>query len=236
MIEFVYDGSMDKPFKDALGAAIARLCSDRKDVMYLDADLMSCIGTADYACQRPDKAVNCGISEANMIGVAAGLAAEGFKPIAHTFGTFASRRCFDQVFLSAGYSGNAITVIGSDPGVCATFNGGTHMPFEDMALYRALPGSTVMDMTDTVMLASVLEQCQDRPGVKYIRVGRKSNAKVYAEGSSLPIGQAILLREGQDALVIACGIMVHEALQAAAVLAAEGIETSVLDCFTAMAM
>ncbi len=221
-----------RAFKDVLGATITDILEEDPDAIYLDADLMSCIGTAKYACRRPDRAIQCGIAEANMIGVASGLAAAGFRPIAHTFGPFASRRCFDQVFLSAGYAKNDITVIGTDPGVCAAFNGGTHMPFEDMALYRVLPGATVMDITDTVMLESVLRQCQNRPGVKYLRVGRKNGWKVYEAGAEFAIGRAVTLREGRDVTLVACGIMVGEALTAAQTLAAEGIDCAVIDMFT----
>lgn len=228
-----FNGQMDpRAFKDVLGATIADILEKDPDAIYLDADLMSCIGTSKYACAHHDRAIQCGIAEANMIGVAAGLASAGFKPIAHSFGTFASRRCFDQAFLSAGYAKNDITIIGTDPGVCAAFNGGTHMPFEDMALYRALPGATVIDITDTVMLETVLRQCPDRPGVKYLRVGRKNNYKVYGEGTFLPIGRAVTLRQGGDLTIAACGIMVGEALKAAEALSGEGIQCTVLDMFT----
>ncbi len=232
-MKIVYDGSMDpRPCKTILGETIPALAAEDPDVIYLDADLMNCIGTAKWAAANPDRAINCGIAEANMIGVAAGLASAGFKPIVHTFGPFASRRCYDQIFLSAGYAKNDITVIGSDPGVTAALNGGTHMPFEDVALYRALPGSTVIDVTDPTMLISVLRQCKDLPGVKYIRVGRKSYARVYEDGSELPIGKAVTLREGTDLVIFACGIMVHEALQAAAALEKEGVSAAVVDMFT----
>ena len=167
-----------------------------------------------------------------MVGVACGLASAGFKPIVHTFGPFASRRCYDQAFLSGGYAKNDITIIGTDPGVTATMNGGTHMPFEDVALYRALPGSTVIDVTDPALLASVLGQCVDRPGVKFIRVGRKQYAKVYEDGSELPIGKAVTLREGTDIAIFAAGIMVHEAMQAAKTLEAQGVSAAVIDMFT----
>jgi transketolase len=193
---------------------------------------MSCIGTYKYHEEHPDRAINMGVSEANMMGVAAGLAAAGFKPIAHTFGLFASRRSFDQVFLSAGYAKNDITVIGTDPGVCAAFNGGTHMPFEDVALYRAVPTATIFDITDTVMLEDILRQAINLPGVKYIRVGRKNGAKVYADGSRFEAGKAIKLREGKDLTIVAAGIMVHEAMQAALALDKEGISAEVLDMFT----
>ncbi len=232
-MKIVYDGTLDpRQCKAVLGETIPALAAEDSDLIYLDADLMNCIGTAKWAAANPERAVNCGIAEANMIGVACGLAASGFKPIVHTFGPFASRRCFDQVFLSGGYAKNDITVIGTDPGVTATLNGGTHMPFEDVALYRALPGATIIDVTDPTMLISVLRQCKDRPGVKYIRVGRKQYARVYGDGSELPIGKAVTLREGTDLVIFAAGIMVHEALQAALALEKEGVSAAVVDMFT----
>ncbi len=232
-MKIVYTGEMDPRLcKSILGEMIPKLAEEDPDVIYLDADLMNCIGTAKWAGANPDRGVNCGIAEANMIGVACGLASAGFKPIVHTFGPFASRRCYDQVFLSAGYAKNDITIIGTDPGVTATLNGGTHMPFEDVALYRALPGATVIDITDPTMLISVLRQCKDRPGVKYIRVGRKQYARVYEDGSELTIGKAVTLREGSDVVIFAAGIMVHEAMQAALALEKRGVSAAVVDLFT----
>ena len=167
-----------------------------------------------------------------MVGVACGMSAVGFKPIVHTFGPFASRRCYDQIYLSGGYAKNDITVIGTDAGVTAAFNGGTHMPFEDVALYRAMPGAIIFDITDHNMCIDLLQQCKDLPGVKYIRVGRKGAQKVYADGSKFEVGKGIVLREGKDAVIIACGIMVHEAMQAAIALEKEGIDCAVIDMFT----
>lgn len=232
-MEIVYNASMDpRALKDVLGQTIRELSAQDPDVIYLDADLMSCIGTCQWSAEHPARGINCGVSEANMIGVACGLAASGFKPIVHTFGPFASRRVFDQVFLSAGYAKNDITVIGTDPGVCASFNGGTHMPFEDIALYRTIPTATIVDITDANMLISVLRQFQDMPGVKYLRVGRKSAAKVFADGAETPVGPAIVLKEGKDVALFASGIMVHEAMQAAKRLAEDGIDAAVVNFFT----
>lgn len=231
-MKIVYTGEKDKRlYKDVLGQTIARLLEEDENVLYLDADLMSCIGTVKLL-GKTERAVNCGIAEANMVGIACGAASVGFKPIVHTFGPFASRRCYDQVFLSGGYAGNPVTVIGTDPGITAAFNGGTHMPFEDMALYRALPGATIVDVTDVPMLEAFLEMAKDMPGVKYLRVGRKDSRQVYADGSSFQIGKGMVLREGKDVLIVASGIMVHEALQAAEKLEQEGIEAAVIDPFT----
>ena len=137
----------------------------------------------------------------------------GFQPLVHTFCAFASRRCYDQVFLSCGYGQNSITIIGSDPGVCTAFNGGTHTAFEDMALFRAVPGSTVIDISDGNQLISALIQTGGKKGVTYIRTPRKSTAKLYGDYSHMPVGKGILLRNGKDAAVFACGIMVSEAMK-----------------------
>ncbi|MBR0172381.1 MAG: hypothetical protein IJQ21_06280, partial [Lachnospiraceae bacterium] len=189
MTKIIYNGENAGAFKDTLGKTIPAILEADKDAIYLDADLMNCIGTYGYAKEHPDRAINCGIAEANMAGIAAGLSMAGFKPIMHTFGPFASRRCFDQIYLSGGYAGNSVTVIGTDPGVTAALNGGTHMPFEDTAVYRLIPDAYVMDATDPVLLADVLKQCVDMPGIKYIRVPRKNNKKMYEEGSTFEIGK-----------------------------------------------
>lgn len=232
-MKVVYNGEMDpRAAKEILGRVIPDMCEKDSDVIYLDADLMNCIGTLKWGMQHPERAIDCGIAEANMIGVAAGLAAEGFKPICHTFGPFASRRCFDQLFISAGYAKNDITVIGTDPGVTAALNGGTHMPFEDVALYRTIPTATIFEPSDLNCLESILRQCPDIPGVKYIRVGRKNLAKVYEDGVEAEVGKAQVLRDGKDVTIVAAGIMIHEAMQAAKELAEEGIDTAVIDMFT----
>ncbi len=232
-MKVIYNGAPDpKAFKEVLGTKIPEMLENDPDVIYLDADLMSCIGTAKYAKTHPDRAINVGIAESNMAGIAAGLAAAGFKPICHTFGPFASRRCFDQVFMSCGYAHNDITMIGTDPGVTAAYNGGTHMPFEDVAMYRALPGATIIDATDTAMLADLLPKLVEREGVKYVRVNRKNNDRVYADGSEFEIGKGVTVREGSDITLIACGYMVGKAMKAAEMLAEKGISARVVDMFT----
>lgn len=192
---------------------------------------MSCIGTAKLP-GKTERAIDCGIAEANMIGIACGLSAVGMHPIAHTFGPFASRRCFDQIFLSGGYAKNSVTVIGTDPGVTAAFNGGTHMPFEDMALYRTIPDAIVVDVTDVSMIVSFLRQFQSVRGVKYLRVGRKESYPVYPADYDFQIGKGAVLRTGSDAVIVASGIMVHEALQAAEELERAGISAAVIDPVT----
>ena len=231
-MKIVYNGEKDsRQFKNVIGETVAALLEEDEKVVWLDADLMGCSGTKGLYGKN-DRVVNCGIAEANMAGIAAGLSASGMKPYAHTFGPFASRRCYDQVFLAAGYAGNPITMIGTDPGITAAFNGGTHMPFEDVALYRALPEATIYDITDVPMLVDALKSAKDMPGVKYIRVPRKDSYQVYEEGTKFRPGKAAVLREGGDGVIVASGIMVHEALQAAEALSKDGIEMTVIDPVT----
>ena len=232
-MKIVYDGKADKAFKNVLGETIPAMAAADKKIVYLDADLANCINMGGFIKNNPTQGFDCGIAEANMIGIAAGLSSGGFKPIVHSFGPFASRRCFDQVFLSVGYAKNSVTILGTDAGVCAAMNGGTHMPFEDLALYRAIPGARVFDMTDTSMLVSVLAQCVELPGVKYIRLGRKENKKVYADNQKFELGKGIVVKDlGADVAIFATGIMVPKSMDAADILIKDGIKAVVVDMFT----
>lgn len=180
----------------------------------------------------PKQFVDCGIQECNMVGVAAGMSLAGWVPYVHSFAAFASRRVIDQVFLSGCYSKANIRIIGSDPGVTSAFNGGTHMPFEDIAAYRAFPEMTILEPTDSVMLESILMSLADVYGMFYLRLLRKNAVKIYEEGTSFQIGEAKLLKEGSDVTIIAAGVEVAEALTAAEMLDKEGIRARVLDMFT----
>lgn len=201
-------------------------------IVVLDADLMNSIGMLAFKNEFPERTFNCGVQEANMMGVAAGLSATGKVPFAHTFGPFASRRCFDQVFISAGYAKLNVRIIGSDPGITAAYNGGTHMPFEDMGLMRSIPNATVIEPTDGVMLEDVLRQVKDLYGVFYIRLLRKEPDKIYTEGSTFEIGKGIILRDGADVTLITSGYLTSETLKAAVLLEETGISARVVNMFT----
>ena len=201
-------------------------------IVALDADLMSAMGMKPFAEKYPDRMVDCGIQEANMIGVACGLAVQGKIPFAHTFAPFCPRRACDQIFLSAAYNRANVKIIGSDPGITAAYNGGTHMPFEDMGIMRGIPTMTVLEPTDIVMLESLLPQMAAANGVMYMRLVRKGVKKVYEAGSQFEIGKAARLLPGRDVMLIASGYCVSEALEAAQLLRQEGIEAGVMDMFT----
>lgn len=204
-----------------------------QNVVALDADLVSSSGMKPFFKKYPDRAIQCGIAEANMIGIAAGMSAMGKIPFAHSFGTFSSRRVCDQIFLSASYAQLNVRIIGSDPGVTAAYNGGTHMPFEDMGVLRSIPHINLIEFTDPVMVKDIVTQlCGDLYGVYYLRMARKNVMAVYEEGSTFEIGKGNVLRDGKDVTLIGSGIMVAECLKAADTLAAEGISARVVDMFT----
>ena len=203
-----------------------------EDIVVLDADLVSSSGMKPFFSRFPDRAIQCGVAEANMIGIAAGLSSMGKIPFAHSFGCFASRRVCDQIMISAAYAKQNVRIVGSDPGVTAAYNGGTHMPFEDMGVLRSIPGITLIEPTDPVMLADLLTQLVKARGVYYIRMARKNTAAVYNEGSTFEIGTGNVLTKGKDVTIIASGIMVSEALKAAAMLRTNGVSSRVVDMFT----
>jgi transketolase len=168
-----------------------------------------------------------------MIGAAGGLSAMGLIPVTHSFAAFASRRAVDQVFMAGVYNGQNIKMYGSDPGVCGSSNGGTHMALEDVGIMRSLPGVTIVDPTDETMLREILPQILRAYGMFYIRLYRKSKRLVYPAGTVFTLGKAHVAKEGRDVTIVAeGGVMVPEALQAAEQLALEGIDAGVLDVFT----
>ncbi|MDL2288325.1 transketolase family protein [Oscillospiraceae bacterium OttesenSCG-928-F05] len=221
------------PLRDAACETLLTLAETDGRIVFLDADCVSSSGLKRFFAKYPERAVQCGISEANMIGIAAGLSAVGYVPFCHSFGTFASRRVVDQVFQSAAYADLNIRIIGSDPGVTAAFNGGTHMPFEDVGSFRSIPGITIIEPTDSVMYAALLKTLAEVHGVYYLRVARKFSKKLYKDGTAFDIGKGIQLTSGNDCTVITSGgLLVSAALEAAEMLKGEGIALRVVDMFT----
>ena len=220
--------------RDGLALTLNELMAEDKSIVYVDCDLMGCINTKMLMKNYPDRAFEAGIAEGNAAGVAAGLAATGKKVFFHSFGTFSSRRCYDQIYMSAAYVGLSVRVLGSDAGVTAAFNGGTHMPLEDAAMYLSIPTATVIDPADYDQLASVTRGLVNVEGVSFTRFVRKGIVQVYGEGSEFEIGKGVTLHESADdkATIITSGIMVDESLKAYEALQAEGISVRVIDMFT----
>ena len=203
-----------------------------ENIVVLDADLMSSSGMKPFFQRFPERAFNCGVAEANMIGIASGLSAMGKIPFAHSFGCFASRRVCDQIMISAAYAKQNVRIIGSDPGVTAAYNGGTHMPFEDMGVLRSIPEITLIEPADNVILEDIIKQLASAIGVYYVRMARKNAISIYKEDSHFHIGRGNTLVDGNDVTIFASGIMVHEALKASSILQTDGISARVVDMFT----
>lgn len=219
-----------KEMRAVYAQTLAALAAEDPQIVVLEADLMRATGTGSFAKAFPARAINVGVAEANLIGVASGLSVEGKTPFAATFACFASRRAFDQFFLSANYAGLSVKLVGTDPGVTAGYNGGTHMPFEDLGLMRMIPGLKIVEPSDPTSLEAYVRLAASTNGCVYLRLQRKAAPELYAEGESFAWGRAKVLREGGDLVIAALGALcVGEALGAASLLEAEGIATTVVD-------
>lgn len=221
--------------RDGLALTLNDMMAQDQSICYVDCDLMGCINTKMLRKNYPERAFEAGIAEGNGAAVAAGLAATGKTVFFHSFGTFSSRRCYDQIYMSAAYAGLTVHVLASDAGVTAAFNGGTHMPLEDAGMYLNIPETTVLDPADYDQLASITRQLPSiKKGVTFTRFVRKGIVQVYGEGSEFEIGKGVVLHESPDdvATVITSGIMLDETLKAYEALKAEGISVRVVDMFT----
>jgi transketolase len=201
-------------------------------ICYIEADLMLASGTYGFKNRFPERTVNVGVAEANMIGVAAGISTLGMIPFTHTFTPFATRRCNDQITLSVSYAKNNVKMVGSDPGITAMLNGGTHMSMEDVAIMRNIPGMCIVEPVDGVQLASLFPQIVEHDGPVYIRLVRREAPPIYQEGETFELGKAKVIKSGKDVTIIASGIMVSEAVKAEKMLAEEGIDAGIVDIHT----
>lgn len=228
-----YDGKPPKKeINEQFAGWLKELLDEDPKVVYLDADLMGCLKVKELWQQEPRRIFNCGIQEANMVGAAAGLFLAGYKPYIHSFTPFITRRAFDQIFVSIAYGHKSVHLIGTDSGILASANGGTHMCFEDIALIRVIPGACIVDVTDAAMFHSLLGNTKDRPGVTYFRTPRRSAPDVYYDGTDFQVGKGIVLTAGKDVTIVASGIMVATALDAQLRLAQEGISAQIIDPVT----
>ncbi len=211
---------------------LIRYAQSDERITLVEADLSKALTSPRFKAAYPERLIDVGICEAHMIGVAAGLALEGKLPFTHTFTPFATRRVCGQIAISVLYAGLKVVMVGSDPGISAELNGGTHMSFEDIGVLRSLPGLTIVEPVDAAQLRQALPQIIAAPGAVYLRLFRKQARTVYGEGAPFALGKANTLRQGSDVTLIAGGMMVAEALQAADRLAGEGVQARVLDMHT----
>jgi len=234
MRDYVFDERKpeDIEMRECYCNALISEAERNENVLVIDVDTSHSMGTQKFYKAFPQRAINCGIMEAHGISMAAGLSSVGFIPFFHAFGTFATRRCYDQIFISCAYQDLNVKIIGADAGVTALSNGGTHMPFEDIGIMRNIPGMTVIEPADSVMIPHAVRHMANTWGNFYMRYGRRKMMRVYKSNAPFEIGKANILKDGGDVAVIACGIMVHEALEAAKILSEEGIDAMVVDMHT----
>lgn len=212
-----------------------QLCNVLRDLMkqdericLLDADLSRPNGTFPLYEEFPNRTFNAGIAEANMVGVAAGLAAYGMIPVVVTFTPFATRRVYDQIAVSVAYAKQHVVIIGTDPGITAELNGGTHMSFEDVSIMRAIPTMKIYDAVDAIQLKSMLPQLIYTDGPVYIRMPRKERPDVFSESDTFTLGKANIIKEGKDITILATGTMVYEAKEALKQLEEIGIDAELI--------
>ncbi|MBS6063868.1 transketolase family protein [Criibacterium bergeronii] len=210
---------------------IEKLYEKDKNVYALEADLSSSMSTSKLKQTMGKNYVDLGIMEANMIGVASGINLAGGYAFAHSFGQFITRRAMDQVFISLGYAQLSACLVGSDAGVTAEHNGGTHMTFEDVSTFRVIPNMKIYDTCDPVQFEYLLTKAYENKELTYIRTARKEpEAYIYEVTETFESG-AKVLKEGKDVTIIAAGIEVNEALKAHALLKKIGIDAQIIDAF-----
>ena len=224
-----------KATRAAYGVTLAALADEGVPVVAVDADLSGSTTTGKFASARPEYAkrlFNCGIAEQNMIDVAAGLSLTGNVAFTGSFAVFGTGRAYDQIRNTVCYSNLDVKVAPTHAGISVGPDGGSHQMLEDISLMRGLPNMRVLVPADYNSAAAALRIAATTPGPVYVRMGRESVPCVYAEDSQFALGRACLLREGADATVVACGLEVVEALEAAETLAGEGISVEVIDAFS----
>lgn len=216
--------------RDAYGKALVALGKENNQIVVLDADLSKSTKTYDFAKVFPERFFNMGIAEQNLIGFSAGLAAAGKIPFASTFAVFATGRAFEQIRNSVAYPQLNVKIAATHSGISVGEDGASHQAIEDIALMRALPNMTVLVPADAEETAQVIRKAAQYQGPVYIRMGRLAVPVLFDSNYHFEIGKANILREGQDAAVVAAGLMVAEALKAAEELSAQGIDIAVVNC------
>ena len=215
------------------GNVLLEFAKNRPEVMVLAADVADSAGLVGFSQELPEQFLNVGIAEQNMIGIAAGLAKEGYKVFAASFAPFASMRCFEAVRSYLGYMELDVTVVGLASGFSMGVGGNTHFGLEDIALMRTIPGMTVLSPADCTETVKAVESLLDYHGPSYLRLtGVNGNPVIYKEDYPFEIGSGIRLREGDTVVIIATGTMVNEANRAARLLQKQSISATVVDMHT----
>ena len=215
--------------REAYGKALEALGAEREDIVVLDADLSKSTKTNLFAKAFPERFFDMGIAEQNMLGVAAGLAAAGKVPFASTFAVFATGRAYDQIRNSICYPCLNVKIAATHAGITVGEDGGSHQALEDINLMRGLPNMTVLVPADGPETTKAIRAAAEMDGPVYIRLGRSGVPVITDDATPFEIGKGLVLKEGQDVTLIACGMMVAVALDAAEALANDGISAAVID-------
>ncbi|MDR1649842.1 MAG: transketolase family protein [Synergistaceae bacterium] len=223
---------MAKTIREAYGEALAEYGRGNPDVVVLDADVSSSTRSALFQAACPERFFNVGVAEANMAGMAAGFASVGKIPFVNTFATFVSTLGLLPARIFGSYSGLNVKFVGAYGGLSDAYDGPSHHSVEDLAIMRALPNFRVYAASDEVLTKWLVKHAIESKGPMYVRLSREAFPPVYEPGTLFEDGRGKVLRKGGDAVVVACGLMVGFALEAAKELASEGIEVTVVDMFT----
>lgn len=215
--------------RDAYGKALKKLAETRDDIVVLDADLSKSTKTAEFKKIRPEHFINVGIAEQNLMGIAAGIATTGKIPFASTFAMFATGRAFEIIRNSIAYPKLNVKIVATHAGITVGEDGGSHAAIEDISLMRSVPNMSVIVPADGVETEQVIEKILEYDGPVYVRLGRSKIPVIYDEKYKFEIGKGNRLVEGSDVTIVACGIMVSKALDAAASLKDEGIDAEVIN-------
>lgn len=218
--------------RDAYGKALVELGSENPNVIVLDADLAGATKTANFKNAYPERFFDCGIAEANMVGIAAGLAATGKIPFVSSFAMFAAGRAFEQIRNSVAYPHLNVKICATHAGISVGEDGATHQCNEDIALMRAIPGMVVLNPADAAETRAAIRAACAYDGPVYVRLGRLAVPAFNDENCEFEIGKGVQLRDGTDVTLVATGLMVARALEAAELLAAQGIDARVLNIHT----
>ena len=218
--------------RDSYGKALAELGAQYENLVVLDADLAGATKTGTFQKAFPERHFDCGIAEANMICIAAGLSTTGLVPFASSFAMFAAGRAFEQVRNSVGYPHLNVKIGATHGGISVGEDGASHQCCEDFALMRSIPGMTVICPADDVEARAAVKAAYEMDGPVYLRFGRLAVPVFHEEGMKFEIGKGEILRDGADVAIIANGLMVNEALVAAEELAAAGINAMVINMAT----
>ena len=211
---------------------LAKLMEEDRHVCILDADLGKASGTLGLRARFPEQSFDCGVAEQDMASIAAGLSSYGFKPWIESFTPFASRRICDQVAISIVYAQRNVKIVGTDPGIAAELNGGTHMSMEDIGVLRSIPGLVIFEPVDDVQLRAAMPVLNAYEGPVYMRLFRKELPTVFEEGYQFDLFKADTIREGRDLSIFVSGLLTKDVIEASRLLAEEGIDAEIINVHT----